>query len=429
MTKKYLLISNKGLLDITLLKLIGASTKTADSSKIGQFGTGLKYAISYLLRNGNKLRIFIGSKEVKFTLKTITAKEQEFKEIFCNGESMNITTHYGYQWQAWEALREIWCNAIDEVEPLKKIIDKENAKLTGKAGYTRIYIEIDEKIQDVLTNWESYFISKEPLYTDENLSIYLNREGALKVYKNHVLVEGNSYYNSIFTYDFKNCNLNELRQYQGYVNSDIASALLNSNQAVVKIYLEALNDYKMKDVIEKSSLSFKYQTYDTKRVKKIFQGYVFLHPDSQKETSAKVVKVPFDLYEILQKCGLPCEHIRNSSSGGYYGGSGRGYSEKSISYKIVKEDRFEKRVKTIMKDLNAEMDFKIAVSLKDNFEFIQDNRELILNLDLDKLSDADLQAVIMIGLLHKQESNMYNVLKRLIKISMRLKNFKKILFG
>ena len=251
----------------------------------------------------------------------------------------------------------------------------------------------------------------------------------MKVYKNHVLVEGNSYYNSIFTYDFKNCNLNELRQYQGYVNSDIASALLNSNQAVVKIYLEALNDPKTRDVIEKSSLSFKYQTYDTKRVKKIFQGYVFLHPDSQKETSAKVVKVPFDLYEILQKCGLPCEHIRNSSSGGYYGGSGRGYSEKSISYKIVKEDRFEKRVKTIMKDLNAEMDFKIAVSLKDNFEFIQDNRELILNLDLDKLSDADLQAVIMIGLLHKQESNMYNVLKRLIKISMRLKNFKKILFG
>ncbi len=72
---KHLIISNKGLLDITLLKLMGASTKTEDTSKIGQFGTGLKYAISYLLRTGNNFKFFIGEKEVIFTLKPIIIKD------------------------------------------------------------------------------------------------------------------------------------------------------------------------------------------------------------------------------------------------------------------------------------------------------------------------------------------------------------------
>lgn len=425
---KYLLISNRGLLDITLLKLIGASTKTEDSSKIGQFGTGLKYAISYLLRHENKFRMFIGEKEVKFSLRKAVAGKQEFQEIFCNGSSMRITTHYGYQWKAWEALRELWCNATDEKDPILKVLgDKVTCK--AKKGHTRFYIEISPEIEEVLNNWESYFINRTPLHDDENIAIYTNPEKRLKIYKNGVLVEANTYYDSLFHYDFKNCELNELRQYQGYANSDIATALLNSNQEVIGRFLKMLNDSSVKSLIEKGNINFEYARYDSKKVKRLFQGYVFLHPDSQKESGPKLVKVPLSLYELLKKCNLPCEHIRQSSSGGSYGSYGRGYSEKPVSYKIVEDDRLSKRITKVMKSLDTEMPFKLAVTLKDKFEVICEKEELILNSELSVMNDTDLQAVIMIGLLHKKDSNMYNILKRLIKITLKMKNFKKILFG
>ena len=43
---KYLKIQNKGELDIRLISLMGGSTKTGDTTKIGRFGTGLKYTLS-----------------------------------------------------------------------------------------------------------------------------------------------------------------------------------------------------------------------------------------------------------------------------------------------------------------------------------------------------------------------------------------------
>ena len=48
---KYLKIVNKGEIYEKAFTLIGASTKRGDDSKIGFFGSGLKYAMAVLLRN------------------------------------------------------------------------------------------------------------------------------------------------------------------------------------------------------------------------------------------------------------------------------------------------------------------------------------------------------------------------------------------
>ena len=61
---RYLKIQNKGLLDIRLVALMGGTTKTDNQYKIGQFGTGLKYTLAYLLRNNIAFKIFVGNKEV-----------------------------------------------------------------------------------------------------------------------------------------------------------------------------------------------------------------------------------------------------------------------------------------------------------------------------------------------------------------------------
>ena len=65
---KYLKITNKNEVQIEAFTLVGASTKREDSSKIGMFGSGNKYALSYLVRNNYDLKIFSGRRE--FVIKT-----------------------------------------------------------------------------------------------------------------------------------------------------------------------------------------------------------------------------------------------------------------------------------------------------------------------------------------------------------------------
>ena len=51
----YLKIRSKGKIDIEALSLLGASSKRGDETKIGQFGSGNKFAIAYLLRNNYEI--------------------------------------------------------------------------------------------------------------------------------------------------------------------------------------------------------------------------------------------------------------------------------------------------------------------------------------------------------------------------------------
>lgn len=52
----YLKISNKGLLDVEALTLLGASSKRGDNTKIGMFGSGNKFSLAYLLRNNYNIK-------------------------------------------------------------------------------------------------------------------------------------------------------------------------------------------------------------------------------------------------------------------------------------------------------------------------------------------------------------------------------------
>ena len=57
---RYLKIQNNGLLDIRLVALMGGTTKSKDTFKIGQFGTGLKYTLAFLYRNNIDFKVFVG---------------------------------------------------------------------------------------------------------------------------------------------------------------------------------------------------------------------------------------------------------------------------------------------------------------------------------------------------------------------------------
>lgn len=104
---------NRGVVDSRAYRLFGASAKVGDTP-IGFFGTGLKYAIAIFLRHGCAVTVWRGMERVEFTAAAVNMRGSEFSVVFANGEELSYTTELGKTWKPWQAMRELWCNAIDE---------------------------------------------------------------------------------------------------------------------------------------------------------------------------------------------------------------------------------------------------------------------------------------------------------------------------
>lgn len=108
-----IVFKNKGLLPIEAIKTMGINAKIS-SECIGYFGTGLKYAISVLLRKGHTVFINIGKTTYQFGTRTTTIREKEFSIVTMNGEDLGFTTELGKNWELWMAYRELYSNCMDE---------------------------------------------------------------------------------------------------------------------------------------------------------------------------------------------------------------------------------------------------------------------------------------------------------------------------
>lgn len=103
----YLKISNKGILDVEALTLLGASSKRGDNTKIGQYGSGNKYSLAYLLRNNYEVTIMAGNFQVFLTTKRKKFRDKEFDIILVDGRETSITTEFGKDWNLGQAIREL----------------------------------------------------------------------------------------------------------------------------------------------------------------------------------------------------------------------------------------------------------------------------------------------------------------------------------
>ena len=242
---KYLKIQNNGLLDIRLVALMGGTTKANDKYKIGQFGTGLKYTLAYLYRNNIAFKIFSGTEQVDITTEQEMIKDTPFEIICINGNRTSITTQMGLQWNAWMIIRELWCNALDEGGQLKEtIIETEANPLVGKEDCTTFYIQITAEIQAVIDDWNGYFIQDyQPMWENENYAIHANdRKGKLSLYKNGVLIYQHPTIESLFIYDIKQAEINELREFKGHVSHSIFHALTNPGPDVASYFLNNIEE-------------------------------------------------------------------------------------------------------------------------------------------------------------------------------------------
>lgn len=238
MSKYWVCFENKGEVPINAFKLLGASSKRGDSSKIGYFGTGLKYAIAVMLRQGIDFKVYSGEKEVKIGTRSTKFLEETVQVMTVNGEKTSITLDAGVDWKPWFAIREIYSNAVDEGGNMVL-----NVEPDGKAGYTRIFVDTESQaLTDVFQNWGMYF-------TNNRQSIYSNSYGTLYdkmstapefvAFRKGIRVHEQREH-SIFDYDLRDVEINESRVavYGFMVKQSCSELLASSNAECIQRFLD-----------------------------------------------------------------------------------------------------------------------------------------------------------------------------------------------
>lgn len=228
---RYISFENDGALDLWNLMLMGASTKRGDKSKIGQYGSGWKYALATLLREDIPISIYSGGKSIQIGMRSVTMGTEDFNMVTVDGKDTNFTTDLGPDWKVWMAIREIYCNSLDEPHsavnqhqslPPLSIIDKTR---------TRIIIGITPEVQAIIDNWMDYFSFER---TDDVIALpgvkvfeKLHKQKSI-IYRKGIKVAESSK-PGVFDYDFEDVDINEIREAKDFYQ--VESLLKNAMTA------------------------------------------------------------------------------------------------------------------------------------------------------------------------------------------------------
>lgn len=177
-----ILFTNPGLLDIRAATTFGVNVKPASDSPIGFFGTGLKYAIAVLLREGQSIEILSGETHYKFIpeLESIRGKDFLTIALLENGGAptrLGWTTELGKNWALWQAYREIYCNALDEggqVASAKSLPESAHADSTIIAISGEAFAQLHARRFDFLLDPE-----RKPWLTGQGLEVHPGKTKSL----------------------------------------------------------------------------------------------------------------------------------------------------------------------------------------------------------------------------------------------------------
>ncbi len=399
---KYLKIQNNGELDIRLVALMGGTTKQNDKFKIGKFGTGLKYTLAFLYRNNVDFKCFSGTNEVKIHIERETIGESEFEIICINGNRTSITTQMGAEWTSWMIIRELWCNALDEGGSFKENIfahkdnsDASTDKLIGEENKTTFYIQITPEINEVLENWDSYFIHRfEPIWENDMFAIYPSK-GNLKLYKHGVLIYQQIDTKSVFNYDIKSATINELREFKGIVAMEIMSALKAPSTEVINYFFSNVTEehYEGRDMDYDWYITFgsvwkealegqRIVDYDT--VRYVEQNGI------DAEQVKKAIALPKNVYKALVKTfeGIGALRMSDSKVEFYEGG----------------DPRLEEKINEVLATLKLtgyeispelKLTYGIFADKKTNISLNSNKKELMISVGCGVMSDDKIASLII----------------------------------
>lgn len=154
-----ILFETPGLIDLRAFTLMGVSAKPNSANPIGYFGTGLKYAMSTLVRLGCKPVVWIGNDKYTFFQKDDKFRDVDFSQMWMRSEKFKLrarnimlpyAVNYGRNWLSWMAFRELEANTRDENGSTEYCTANTEA-ITGYKDFTRIVIDHP----DFIKAWET----------------------------------------------------------------------------------------------------------------------------------------------------------------------------------------------------------------------------------------------------------------------------------
>lgn len=245
--KVWIEIINKGEIEMGGLHLMGVSSKRGDSEKIGFFGSGNKYSIALLLRKKIPFKIFSGKTQVKIETKKVMFRGALYEQIVIDGEQTSLTTSMGIDWETWFAVRELYCNALDEGEAKMGITQTP----IGTVGNTSIFIELTEELsvffkdikRFILTTREGTLDSVKTHYG--GVHIFQSDGKEFIAYRKGVRIFPTNEIKSLYWYNFSDIQINESRvyQYEHEVLERIASYFsVCSKKEIIENYLSHWKD-------------------------------------------------------------------------------------------------------------------------------------------------------------------------------------------
>lgn len=355
----YLKIKNKGLVEVEAFSLVGASTKRNDSNKIGMFGSGNKYAIAYLMRNGYDVQIYSGSKEIVLSTVKKQFSNQAFDVITINGESTSITTEMGIKWTLWQSIRELYSNALDEGLLEFDIVDRVDNEDSG--NNTSIYVSVNYDLQHLYNNIGDYFaIDKKVLFENKYGKIYQKQSPSTNIYRKGIRVYDTKE-ESLFDYDLHNVSINESR---------IVEYHWDMMQQVAKLIYSCDNEYVIQTILQKSgsgdyfenrisdSIVSTYATELNEKWKEVLQDKKIAPSNLagwlDKEELLKTNIVNSRLYnDIISRFG---DSFKSDS----FRASSRGVPYKTTTINALQSDTLQS-VLNFFKDVNFEIPYAVDV--------------------------------------------------------------------
>ena len=170
-----IVFQNKGLIDLRAVRTIGLHAKPETDRPIGEFGTGLKLAVSVILREGGTVTLYRGKVAHRFQVVETEFRGQSVALVAMDGEELGFTLNYGKNWQAWQAFRELYSNMLDELEgSCRPAPDGPDLK----DGYTSIVVE-GADFDELYRNRRNVFLEGAPLLKVDSLEVHPGKSAAI----------------------------------------------------------------------------------------------------------------------------------------------------------------------------------------------------------------------------------------------------------